>query len=90
MAEIGLAASLSGLISLGLPVCKGLTEYYSSYKSVEVDIKFLCEEAYNLTQTLQVGLAGNSYLLYPSYLDKPISTLILPLAYLFGLTMNIG
>lgn len=61
MAEaIGLAASLGGLISLGLSVCDGLVSYYSSYKSAETDIQLLCEEVNNLTQILQVStiLAG--------------------------------
>jgi hypothetical protein len=80
MAEvIGLAASVTGLISFGLSVCKGLTEYYNSYKGAEKDIKFLCEDVNNLTQTLKVRLAGNSSLLYPGHLDRPISTLILPM-----------
>lgn len=56
MAEtIGLAASLAGLVTAGLAVCKGLTEYYKTYKSAEKDIQFLCEEVDNLTRILQVG-----------------------------------
>lgn len=55
MAEaIGLAASVAGLVSLGLSVCKGLAAYYGSYQSAENDVALLCEEVANLTLILQV------------------------------------
>jgi hypothetical protein len=55
MAEaIGLAASVAGLVALGLSVCKGLAAYYDTYQSAENDVKLLCEEVNNLTLILQV------------------------------------
>lgn len=56
MAELGLVASLAGIVSLGLTVCKGLTEYYNTYRNAEDDVRSLCDEANSLTQTLQVSL----------------------------------
>ncbi|RSL58813.1 hypothetical protein CEP54_007574 [Fusarium duplospermum] len=54
MAEaIGLAASVAGLVSLGLSVCKGLATYYDNYQSAENEVKLLCEEVNNLTLILQ-------------------------------------
>ncbi|KAI8716908.1 NACHT domain-containing protein [Fusarium sp. LHS14.1] len=54
MAEaIGLAASVTGLVSLGLSVCKGLAAYYDTYQSAENDVKRLCEEVNNLSLILQ-------------------------------------
>lgn len=53
MAEIGLAASLVGIVSFGLQVCKGLTSYYNAYSQAEDDVQSLCEEIERLTQTLR-------------------------------------
>ena len=52
MAEIGLAASLVGIVSFGLQMCKGLTDYYNAYSKAEDDVKCLCDEIKGLTQTL--------------------------------------
>ncbi|KAI8664541.1 NACHT domain-containing protein [Fusarium keratoplasticum] len=55
MAEaIGLAASVAGLVSLGLSVCKGLAACYDTYQSAENDVKLLCEEVNNLSLILQL------------------------------------
>ncbi|RSL89352.1 hypothetical protein BHE90_001645 [Fusarium euwallaceae] len=54
MAEaIGLAASVAGLVSLGLSVCKGLATYYDNYQSAENEVKLLCEEVNDLALILQ-------------------------------------
>lgn len=52
MAEIGIAASVAGLVSLGLQVCQGLTVYYKAYSKAEDDVKSLYFEAKGLTQSL--------------------------------------
>ena len=52
MAEIGIAASIAGLVSLGLQVCKGLTAYYKAYSKAEDDVKCLYFEVKGLTQSL--------------------------------------
>jgi hypothetical protein len=58
MAEIGLVASLAGIVSLGLQVCKGLTDYYNAYSKAENDVNCLCDETNSLTQTLLVSLTA--------------------------------
>ena len=52
MAEVGIAASVAGLVSLGLKVCKGLTAYYKAYSKAEDDVKCLYFEVKGLTQSL--------------------------------------
>ncbi|KAL9131147.1 MAG: hypothetical protein Q9217_000848 [Psora testacea] len=52
MAEVGIAASVAGLVSLGLKVCQGLTAYYKAYSKAEDDVKCLCFEVKALTQSL--------------------------------------
>ena len=52
MAEVGIAASVAGLVSLGLQVCQGLTAYYKAYSRAEDDVKSLCFEVKVLTQSL--------------------------------------
>ena len=52
MAEIGIAASVAGLVSLGLQVCRGLTVYYKAYSKAEDDVKCLYFEVKGLIQSL--------------------------------------
>lgn len=52
MAEIGIAASVAGLVSLGLQVCQGLTVYYKAYSKAEDDVKCLYFEVKSLTRSL--------------------------------------
>lgn len=52
MAGIECAASLAGLVSLGLTVCNGLINYYNAYREAENDVNCLCDEINHLTQTL--------------------------------------
>lgn len=52
MAEIGIAASVAGLVSLGLQVCQGLTVYYKAYSKAEDDVKCLYFEVKGLIQSL--------------------------------------
>lgn len=52
MAEIGIIASVAGIISLGMQVCDGLTIYYKAYSKAEDDIKSLHLEVKGLTQSL--------------------------------------
>lgn len=52
MAEIGIAASIAGLVSLGLQVCQGLTVYYKAYSKAEDDVKCLYFEVKGLIQSL--------------------------------------
>ena len=52
MAEIGVAASIAGLVSLGLQVCSGLTVYYKAYIKAEDDVKCLYFEVKGLIQSL--------------------------------------
>ncbi|EXJ72628.1 uncharacterized protein A1O5_03774 [Cladophialophora psammophila CBS 110553] len=54
MAEVGVAASLAGLVSLGLQVCTGLVNYYNAYREAENDVECLCDETNHLTQTLRL------------------------------------
>ena len=44
MAEFAAAASAAGLASLGIQCCKGLTDYYSSYKTYNEQIGAIYEE----------------------------------------------
>ncbi|KAF7190864.1 hypothetical protein HII31_08023 [Pseudocercospora fuligena] len=48
------AATIAGLISLGLTVCEGLTKYYSAAKSHVKDIKDIISQLRVLTNILQV------------------------------------
>ena len=52
MAEVGIVASVAGIISLGIQVANGLTTYYKAYSKAEEDVKCLCLEVKALTQNL--------------------------------------
>ncbi len=52
--SIGVAANIAGLINLGLSVCHGVLEYYSSGKDSEDDLKRMYSSAEALTKTLVV------------------------------------
>jgi len=52
--SIGIAASFAGLINLGISVCHGILEYYSSWKDAEDDLKRMYSSAEALTKTLVV------------------------------------
>lgn len=49
---VDVAASVAGLISLGLELSKGIVEYYSSYRNAERDILSLSDSASALHATL--------------------------------------
>lgn len=55
MSGLELAASLAGLVSLGLECCKGITEYCSSYQGAQKDVELLHEDTSTLMRTLLVG-----------------------------------
>ncbi|KAK7404175.1 hypothetical protein QQX98_010017, partial [Neonectria punicea] len=70
MAEaIGIASGVVGLINFGIDVCKGLVQYYESYKDAESDIKATCDSVSDLGQTLP---------LMESHLDKLTLTEVTP------------
>ena len=52
MAELGVIASVAGVVSLGLQVCRGLTIYYKAYSKAEDDVRLLFLEIKGLTQSL--------------------------------------
>ena len=54
MAELGVAGSAVGIISLGIQVCQGLTQYYGSWKDAPRDVAQMCTLVRNLEETLKV------------------------------------
>lgn len=54
MAELGVAGSAVGIISLGIHVCQGLTQYYGSWKGAPKDVAQMCKSVQNLEETLKV------------------------------------
>jgi hypothetical protein len=54
MAELGVAGSAVGIISLGIQVCQGLIQYYGSWKDAPKDVAQMCESMRNLEETLKV------------------------------------
>ena len=54
MAELGVAGSAVGIISLGIQVCQGLTQYYGSWKEAPKDVVQMRKSVQNLEETLKV------------------------------------
>ncbi|SRR6266702_8050561 len=54
MAELGVAGSTVGIISLGIQVCQGLIQYYASWKDAPKDVAQMCKSAQNLEEILKV------------------------------------
>ena len=54
MAELGVAGSAVGIISLGIQVCQGLIQYYGSWKDAPKDVTQMCKSVWNLEETLKV------------------------------------
>jgi len=54
MAELGVAGSAVGIISLGIQVCHGLILYYGSWKNAPKDVAQMCKSVRNLEETLEV------------------------------------
>lgn len=52
MDPLSIAASATGLISLGITVCNGLLEYYSSWKDAEEEVSRMYNSIEALTKTL--------------------------------------
>ncbi|KAK6516458.1 hypothetical protein TWF506_006364 [Arthrobotrys conoides] len=52
MSGLELAASLAGLVSLGLECCRGITQYCNSYQGAQKEIELLLEDTSTLMQTL--------------------------------------
>jgi hypothetical protein len=48
------AGSAVGIISLGIQVCRGLVQYYGSWKDAPTDTVTMCKSAENLTAVLLV------------------------------------
>ncbi|KAF3218272.1 hypothetical protein TWF106_007634 [Orbilia oligospora] len=53
MSGLELAASLAGLVSLGMELCKGITQYCMSYQGAQKDIELLHEDTNALIQTFE-------------------------------------
>ena len=54
MAELGVAGSAVGIISLGIQVCQGLIQYYGSWKDAPKDVAQMCKSLHNLEELLKV------------------------------------
>ncbi|KAI9778477.1 MAG: hypothetical protein M1816_004032 [Peltula sp. TS41687] len=50
--ELGFTSGAGGLISLGITICKGLLDYYSSFRDAEVNVRQLYDSIEALTKTL--------------------------------------
>ncbi|KAF3101009.1 hypothetical protein TWF102_004610 [Orbilia oligospora] len=53
MSGLELAASLTGLVSFGMELCKGITQYCMSYQGAQKDIELLHEDTNALIQTFE-------------------------------------
>ncbi|CAG8960230.1 hypothetical protein HYFRA_00012749 [Hymenoscyphus fraxineus] len=52
MAELGIAGSVVGIVSLGIQVCDGLIRYYSSWKDAPNKVKSMCQSVKSLEESL--------------------------------------
>lgn len=52
MDPLSIAASAAGVLSIGITVCNGLLEYYSSWKDAEEDVSRMYNSIEALTKTL--------------------------------------
>ena len=52
MAELGVAASVVGIISLGIQVAQGLLQYYGSWRDQDSDIADMCASLDSLSRIL--------------------------------------
>ena len=51
---LGVASNVAGLVSLGISVCRGILDYYASWKDAEVDLKRMYSSVEALTKTFIV------------------------------------
>lgn len=54
MAELGVAGSAVGVISLGIQVCQGLIQYYGSWKDASKNVSQTCKAVRSLEEILEV------------------------------------
>jgi hypothetical protein len=54
MAELAVAGSAVGIISLGIQACQGLLQYYGSWKDAPKGVTQMCKSVQNLEETLKV------------------------------------
>lgn len=54
MAEFGVAGSAVGILSLGIQVCKELTQYYGSWKDSSKAVARMCNSVEHLGESLNV------------------------------------
>jgi hypothetical protein len=54
MAELGVAGSVVGVVSLGIQVCGGLINYYQDFKSQDENISATLTNLEDLVQTLEL------------------------------------
>jgi hypothetical protein len=54
MAELGVAASVVGIISFGIQIAQGILQYYGSWKDQDSDVADMCASLDSLSRTLAV------------------------------------
>ena len=54
MAELGVAASVVGILSFGIEIAQGLLQYYGSWKDQDSDVADMCASLDSLSRTLAV------------------------------------
>ncbi|KAI1413342.1 hypothetical protein F5Y13DRAFT_198613 [Hypoxylon sp. FL1857] len=54
MAELGVASSVAGLVSLGITMCQGILAYYNSFKDSRDDINKMCSSVEDVGRILLV------------------------------------
>lgn len=54
MAELGVAASVVGIISFGIQIAQGLLQYYGSWRDQDSDVADMCASLDSLSRTLMV------------------------------------
>jgi hypothetical protein len=54
MAELGVAASVVGIMSFGIQIAQGLLQYYESWRDQDSDVADMCASLDSLSRTLAV------------------------------------
>jgi hypothetical protein len=54
MAELGVAASVVGIISFGIQIAQGILQYYGSWRDQDSDVADMCVSLDSLSRTLAV------------------------------------
>jgi hypothetical protein len=76
MAELGIASSAIGVVSLGLQVCHGLLKYYRAWEDYAEDISNTCKKVINIEASLELlSTALNSRTLSAGQLNRIAASL---------------